>query len=224
MNATPQLILLPGFAADNRLLEPQQRDFPQLIVPRWIPPRKKEPLADYAVRMAESVKLSRDVPLVLGGVSFGGMLAYEMARHLRPDAVVLIASCRSRRGLRWLYRAGGPLWPLVPAWAWNAVKWVGSPTTRFSSRMDAGQRALLIGMLKDMDNGFLHWAVWAILGWKPVPLAGVRVHHIHGRRDLVIPARGVEADLWIPDGPHLINVTHPREVNAFIRRALESRG
>ena len=24
-------------------------------------------------------------PLILGGVSFGGMLAYEMARHLRPE-------------------------------------------------------------------------------------------------------------------------------------------
>ena len=174
--------------------------------------------------MAASVKLSRDVPLVLGGVSFGGMLAYEMARHLKPDAVVLIASCRNRRGLRSSIAQRRPLWPLVPAWTWNAVKWVGSPTTRFTSRMDAGQRALLIGMLKEMDNGFLHWAVRAILGWNPSPPAGVRIVQIHGRRDLVIPARGVEADLWIPDGGHLINVTHAGEVNAFIRGALESCG
>ena len=95
-----QLILLPGLGADHRLLEPQRRAFPQLIVPPWIPPRKNESLPDYAARMAETVTPSRDVPLVLGGVSFGGMLAYEMARHLKPDAVVLIASCRNRRGLR----------------------------------------------------------------------------------------------------------------------------
>ena len=42
------------------------------------------------------------------------MLAYEMARHLKPDAVVLIASCRTRHGLRPLYRAGRRLLPLIP--------------------------------------------------------------------------------------------------------------
>ena len=92
-----QLILLPGLGADHRLLEPQRAAFPQLVVPPWIPPRKRESLPQYAARMAETVTPSRDVPLILGGVSFGGMLAYEMARYLKPDAVVLIASCRTRR-------------------------------------------------------------------------------------------------------------------------------
>ena len=48
---------------------------------------------------------------------------------------------------------------------------------------------------------------------------GVRVFQIHGGRDPLIPARRVEADEIIPDGGHLINVTHAREVNAFIRTA-----
>jgi pimeloyl-ACP methyl ester carboxylesterase len=36
----------------------------------------------------------------------------------------------------------------------------------------------------------------------------------------VIPAWRVDADEWIPDGGHMINVTHPDTVNAFIRRAI----
>ena len=80
MNPTFQLILLPGLGADHRLLEPQRAAFPQLIVPPWIPPRKHESLPQYAERMAETVTPPHDVPLVLGGVLFGGMLAYEMAR------------------------------------------------------------------------------------------------------------------------------------------------
>ena len=60
MNTHFQLILLPGLGADHRLLEPQREEFPQLVVPAWIPPRAKESLPDYAARMAETVKPSRE--------------------------------------------------------------------------------------------------------------------------------------------------------------------
>ena len=46
------LVLLPGMTADARLFEPQQRVFPGLIVPPWIDPEPREPLACYARRMA----------------------------------------------------------------------------------------------------------------------------------------------------------------------------
>jgi pimeloyl-ACP methyl ester carboxylesterase len=221
MNRTPQLILLPGLGADHRLLEPQRREFPDLIVPPWFPPRKNQSLADYAAQMAEVVGPLRAKRLVLGGVSFGGMLAYEMARHLKPDAVVLIASCRNRRGLRWICRAGRPLLPLTPVQVWDVAKLLSQTAMRVRSRIPPPDRDILITMFKEMDSRFMHWVVQAILGWNPAPLEGVPVFQIHGRRDLLIPARRVEADAWIPDGGHLINMTHAREVNAFIRGALE---
>ena len=114
MTAPFQLILFPGLGADYRLLEPQLAAFPQLIVPPWIPPQKNESLPSYAARMAETLSPSHDSPLIFGGVSFGGMLAYEIARHVKPDAVVLIASCRTRKSLRpWQVRLRHVL-PFVP--------------------------------------------------------------------------------------------------------------
>jgi pimeloyl-ACP methyl ester carboxylesterase len=204
------------------LLEPQQQAFPQLMVPAWIRPRKDEPLPHYAARMAETVTVSRDVPLVLGGQSLGGMIAYEMARHLKPDALVLIASCRTRRGVRGLYRAGSWLLPLLPVRAWNVAKLLSGPVVRIRLGVPAGQKDLAITMFKDSDARFMHWALQAIFRWAPTSLEGIRIFHIHGRRDLLIPARLVEADEWIPDGGHMINVTHAKAVNAFIRGALES--
>ena len=78
-------------------------------------------------------------------------------------------------------------------------------------------------MFKESDSRFMHWALQAILRWEPAPLEGVHVFQIHGRRDRLIPASRVEADELIPDGGHLINVTHAREVNRFIRSTLEPR-
>ena len=63
----------------------------------------------------------------------------------------------------------------------------------------------------------MHWVLQALLSWEATSLTGVRVYHIHGRRDLLIPAWRVEADELIPDGGHLINVSHAERVNAFIR-------
>ncbi|MCE5268918.1 MAG: alpha/beta hydrolase [Planctomycetaceae bacterium] len=222
MTRAPQLVLLPGLGADFRLLEEQRKAFPDLVVPPWLPPRRHESLSDYAARMADVLAASCRRPLVIGGVSFGGMLAYEMAHHLKPSAVILIASCRSRQGLRWAYRAGRRLWPMVPVWTWNAAKRFSLPSVRLSRRLDAQQRTLLTGMFREIDNRFLHWTVHAILGWKPEPLDGTPIFQIHGRRDLVLPARRSDADEWIPDGRHLINVTHAPQVNAFIAKVISN--
>ena len=215
----PRLIFFPGLGADERLFAPQLAAFPAAIVPPWIPPRKREGLAEYAARLAET--LPHNEPVVLCGVSLGGMIAYEVARHVRPQAVILIASCRSRSGLRLPYRAGGVVWPMVPRQIFGIAKVLALPVMRLFGTCTADDREMLLAMFREMDPAFMHWAVSAIVRWNPPPLAGVPVFHIHGRRDRMIPARRVAPDAWIPDGGHLINVSHAEIVNNFIREALQ---
>jgi pimeloyl-ACP methyl ester carboxylesterase len=215
----PKLIFFPGLGADDRLFAPQRTAFPELIVPPWIPPRKSEGLASYAARLAET--LPRDEALVLGGVSLGGMIAYEVARHVRPQAVILIASCHSREGLRLFYRAGGVFWPLIPSQVFSIAKISAQPFLRIFGRTSPEQQKTLVEMFREMDRSFMQWAVSAIVRWNPQPLAETPLFHIHGRRDRMIPARLVKPDILIPDGGHLINITHAKEVNAFIQRAVQ---
>jgi pimeloyl-ACP methyl ester carboxylesterase len=219
-----QLILFPGLGTDYRLLEPQREAFPQLVVPPWIPPRKNESLPSYAARMAETVTVARDVPLVLGGVSFGGMLAYEAARHLKPAAVVLIASCRTSQSLRPLHRAGRCLLPVLPVGIWSVAKLLAGPVMRVMHRRSPARREMLVRMFRESDSRFMHWTVEAILGWEPAPLEGIAIFQIHGSRDVMIPARRVKADVLIPGGGHLINMSRADEVNAFIAHAAASCG
>jgi pimeloyl-ACP methyl ester carboxylesterase len=222
-NSPFQLILLPGIGADRRLLEPQRAAFPQMIVPPWIPFRRQESLPDYAARLAETIAPARDRPLVLGGVSMGGMLAYEMTKHLKPDVTVMIASCRTWRGLRDFYRMAGRLLPLLPVGAWDAAKLFSGPVVYLRRGVPSPRKQLAIRMFKDADSSFLHHALQAILTWTPSPPPESPVVHIHGDRDRLIPSHRVEADRIIPDGGHLINMTHAEEVNAFISEAFESR-
>src|SRR5205807_907128 len=56
----------------------------------WLPFLPRESLQDYARRVAAS--LDPTPPFILAGLSFGGMLALEVATHLRPQAVIAISA------------------------------------------------------------------------------------------------------------------------------------
>jgi hypothetical protein len=92
---------------------------------------------------------------------------------------------------------------------------------RFFGEGSPDQKQMLVAMFREMDESFMHWAVSALLRWHPEPLEDIPVFHIHGRRDLMIPARRVRPDRWIDDGGHLINVTHAEVINGFIQETLE---
>lgn len=56
----------------------------------WISPNKNESLASYAERLSKVIDLSQ--PFALVGVSFGGMIAVEMAKLLNPATTIIISS------------------------------------------------------------------------------------------------------------------------------------
>lgn len=57
-------------------------------------PDPADDLPAYAARVRDSIRLIG--PCIVGGVSFGGMVACELAALTDCRAVILVASCRSR--------------------------------------------------------------------------------------------------------------------------------
>jgi pimeloyl-ACP methyl ester carboxylesterase len=218
----PRLILFPGLGADGRMYEPQRAAFPHLEVPRWLEPRRRETLADFARRTAEHVARDDGRPLYLGGSSFGGMVALEAARHLRPRAVFLIGSCRSPRSVPWPFRLAGRAGRLAPGPVLRAIHAVNSRSTRMFGDLDAAQHAAMVAMMRDADPRFVQWgghalACWAGAAGEPLPCP---VHHIHGDADRIMPCRLVRPDVIVPGAGHLLSVTHADAVNAFLRERI----
>lgn len=86
------LVLLPGMNGKPRLYDWIRPAFPELVTPEWIAPLAEEPLVGYARRVAETLRPLR--PLTLGGTSFGGMVAREVAGALGLEFCVLISTVR----------------------------------------------------------------------------------------------------------------------------------
>jgi pimeloyl-ACP methyl ester carboxylesterase len=209
------LVFIPGLGADPRLFHHQKRVFKNSLCPPWLIPNEREKLANYARRWARHLKLKPNCCLV--GVSFGGMVAQEMARWIKPRAVILIGSCRSPASIPFALRAVGslPTWPYIAKRLCGIFPIIGG---YFLGAKTRAQRDLLIRMFLETPDHFTKWTVQAICGWKGFQGDGIRVYHIHGERDHMIPLRKVKPDEVIRGGGHLISLNHSREVNKFIRK------
>ena len=176
------IVLLPGLNGDPRVFTCQAAR-----VVRWPAPLRSERLADYARRVAGSLEGAG--PCAVVGVSFGGIVAGELARHLEARCCVVVSSARDRWGLPAGVRRLRPVAAVTPA----AVL-----------RLGGGRPA------------FGRWAVWAMARWTPSGPPPCPVFQIHGSRDAVFPRGAATADRVVPGGGHLIARTHGGEVNAFI--------
>lgn len=210
-----KLILLPGMGADARLFAPQSPVFPQLQVATWIPPEPRESLAHYAERMVDHWHPSNAD--FLGGVSFGGVVALEMAALIQPLTCFLIGSIRHPNELPATFRRLRSFTALtsgIPALA-KVAGWI------LGRAFNTSHRSALM-QLSDADGRFLQWATRALLDWCPsMTVSQVNVLQLHGQRDWLIPAKKSRANIFVPDAGHLLTLTHPREVHEFLRRGME---
>ena len=215
--SVPRLVLFSGIGIGPGLYE-AQRSLPARVgAPGWIDPVADESLGTYARRMAEAIPPGTELdPLYLGGVSFGGMIALEAARVLNPRGVFLIGSCYSHRQLSAPVRLVGRLVPtMTPAMV--ALALLPAPMMlRFVGRPDRRQRAQLVRLVRAPHLEQIIWGGRAIMEWEFQGVPDFPVHQIHGDRDHVVPLAAVRPDAVVPGGGHVINVTHPEAVNAFV--------
>ena len=213
-------ILLSGMGADDRVFAPQKVAFPHLVVPEWIDPFPGESLAEYGKRFAE--KIDPGEPCFIGGASFGGMVAVEMAKHLDAKACFLIGSVRNADELRPLIRWFRPFRGVAALIPFPMIQFGCRIVDRcFGGILKPFHREILSQGIQS-DSALLRWATSAILAWDHTKekVTNTPVFHIHGRIDRILPVGCVSPDK-IVEGGHVISLTRSAEVNEFLREKME---
>jgi len=214
---TDKCYLLSGLGADGTVFQYLDFEGVEVEYMEWLPPLPKETLPAYAKRMTQ--KITTPHPILVG-LSFGGMVAMEIAKQIPVKKVILISSAKERKELPWFYRFSAKL-KLQKILPYTLIKRTNGFTYWLFGATSAHEKALLKEIFRKTPTTFLKWAINAILTWKNTEIY-THILHIHGDKDRILPYRNVKDTLCITGGGHSMIVNKAHEIAPLINKFLNN--
>ncbi|MEA5256828.1 alpha/beta hydrolase [Arcicella aquatica] len=206
------IYIFSGLGADERVFKKLDFSGYEITFIRWIAPNKNETIAHYARRLTEQIKSNRPI---LIGLSFGGMMATEVAKLIDVEKIIIIASAKTYQEIPFYYRLAGllKLHRLVPA---AVLKTPNIFSNWLFGTDNSEDKAILASIMVDTDPKFLVWAIDKIVNWKNETIHKNLVH-IHGTADKILPFYFVKSDIIVNGGGHLMTLNKAEELTQKIR-------
>ncbi|MCM4168246.1 hypothetical protein KCTC52924_03808 [Arenibacter antarcticus] len=190
---------VPGMAANISIFDKihlPEETFVQHYLD-WFIPSKDISLEDYALEMCKHIKHANPV---LIGVSFGGILVQEMAKHVSVRKVIIISSVKSKFELpkRMIFAKYTKFHKLLPTGLVNNMELLA----KYAFGEAATKRlALYEQYLSVRDKYYLDWCIDKIVNW-PQSECSENLVHIHGEKDPVFPIGHIKQCILVKNGTH----------------------
>lgn len=210
---SPKIYLLPGLNASFPIFSRLEPLLPGSQILHYSAPKLNETLRTYSERLA------RDLPrnCFLVGVSFGDVLAQEIARILQPKGCIIISSISSPSHLPPWFRVGRLFGKRsLSLLLTSAGRVAGIAPNRISTRATVRTREF-----SGLRGAWQRWAITELLDWKPYSPA-FPLLHIHGDADRTFPIRYTRPDVCIRGGAHSLAISHPQQTATAIREFVQA--
>jgi len=200
------LYCISGLGADYRVFHRLEKHF-NLKHLHWINPEKNESLTDYAKRLSENIDTNDPIHLI--GVSFGGIIAQEIAEIIPVKKLILISSFYSNEYIPSIFKilVGLKLNHLFFPQIICHFSFFNNFSFGVKEKED---KKLLKSIIRDTPRDFFIWATNSLVKWKS--------HHcqssfisIHGTKDHVIPFYK-NCDLNLVGAGHFGIFTHSQNI------------
>lgn len=204
---------MPGMAANPSIFEyiklPKHRFKIHWL--EWKIPKKNESLESYALRMCQEVNHSNPVLL---GVSFGGILVQEMAKHIATHRVIIVSSVKTKKELPKRLRLAKflKIYKLVPTSLMGNVNLLGNLAfgSIVKKRVELYKKYLSVS-----DKRYLDWAIEQVVLWNQEnPMKGIV--HIHGESDAIFPVKYIKNYVPVKLGTHIMIINRPNWFNEHL--------
>lgn len=203
---------ISGLGADEGAFSRLKINGHQLVYLPWLLPEKKETIKEYAKRMSAGIIAKN--PIIIG-LSFGGMMAIEIAKLISVKKIILISSIRTMDEL--------------PGWMKRVAKLKLNKffTMRSHKILEPVQNRLLgvsvnseeIEMVRNYRKNapvvYTTWAVNEVINWRNNWLHPC-IFHIHGDNDKMFPIKKLSPTHIVKGGGHFMIVNKAAEVSTYI--------
>lgn len=203
-NPKMKVYFLSGLGADKTVFQLLDLEDYEPVYIEWIDPLKRESLPHYASRIKEMF-IPKNAVII--GLSFGGMLAIEMAKSNPDLKVILLSSAKVKSELPYYFNIG----------KWLPLHRIATPVLQKNTMLHMkwlfGLKAkpaikIYEDLIKNSNSKFNAWAIESILAWKNTQMVS-NAFHIHGTADKVLPLRNIKADWVVKNGGHLMLLEKP---------------
>ena len=212
------IYLIHGVGANQDIFK--NLDLPknsEVVHLKWVKHKPDESIKSYVKRLVPQIR--KDTTPILIGMSFGGIVAVELAKLVKPAKTILISSIRSRheRPIKFSIMSKLPFHKFVPGsvvarlnfwWSWA----LGNLTKK--------DRKMISEMIKGIDIDFNHWAADKAITWANEHVPDNLVQ-IHGTADTIFPHIYVDPSAYlIKGGTHWMVVNKAKEISNIINKEL----
>jgi pimeloyl-ACP methyl ester carboxylesterase len=201
---------MPGLAASSAIFE--RIHLPETVFEtvllEWEIPLGKESLSEYAKRMTK--KITHPNPVLIG-VSFGGILVQEMAKHIQASKIIIISSvkCNQEFPMHFKIAKTTKAYKLLPTSLLLNIE----NLVKFSFGDTINQRIKLYEkFLSVRDIHYLDWAIEQVILWERTVI-DEKVIHIHGDADEVFPVKNIQNYIPVRGGTHIMILTKYKWLN-----------
>lgn len=202
--------LMPGMAASPKIFEhiSLPKTLFKIHLLEWILPVGDELLSDYALRMTKFIKHDN---VVLLGVSFGGILVQEMAKHIEVKKVIIVSSVKTKYELpkrMRLAKATGA-YKLIPTSIASKIKIFENYAfgKNIKKRLELYKKYLSFD-----DSKYLSWAIKQVVCWEQESY-DPKLIHVHGDKDPVFPIKNIKNCIKIEEATHILIINRYRWFN-----------
>jgi len=212
---------ISGLGADERIFCKLQVPDTSFHFIRWVQPLAGENISDYAGRLCKQI--SHEDP-VLMGVSFGGMMAIEMAKIAGINKVILISSVKSWNELpRWMKICGkykfDKLLPSRPLHSIRPLKALRPIQNYFLGTESEEEKAIANQYRDTVDPVYLRWSINQVFNWNN-EWQPQSMYHLHGENDHIFPLKHVKPTHVVPAAGHFMIMNKHIEISEILNEIL----
>lgn len=217
-NAVIHIYFVPGLAASPKIFEFLQfseTNFKLHFLEWLIPLSEHESIQDYSRRMADLI--TENNPVIVG-VSFGGIIAQEISKHINTKKVIIISSVKTSNELpkRLKIVQKTKVYKLFPTKVITNIE----EFTMYAFGEKAKNKVELYKKYLSVRNSkYLNWAIYNVLHWnQTIPIENLL--HIHGTDDNIFPIKHIKNCIEVKNGTHVMILNKAKTISKIIEEAV----